>query len=117
MNLGQKTRTSYGAQQATNAVCTENLFGPLRESELACSTAASSQAAGSRRSQPANAISPIDCHRAQHLGVVAPSSLVGDIDADVAKISNVHFRLADGVAVEHWGVMDTGTLMQQLTGD
>jgi hypothetical protein len=28
-----------------------------------------------------------------------------------------YFRLANDLAVEHWGVMDTGALMQQLTGD
>ncbi len=27
-----------------------------------------------------------------------------------------YLRLENGVAVEHWGVMDTGVMMQQLTG-
>jgi predicted ester cyclase len=26
-----------------------------------------------------------------------------------------YFRLDNGIIVEHWGVMDTGALMQQLT--
>jgi predicted ester cyclase len=27
-----------------------------------------------------------------------------------------NFRVADGQLAEHWGVLDTGALMQQLTG-
>jgi predicted SnoaL-like aldol condensation-catalyzing enzyme len=28
-----------------------------------------------------------------------------------------YFRIGNGIAVEHWGVMDTGAMMRQLTGE
>ncbi len=49
-------------------------------------------------------------HRAEFMGIPATGRT---IDVGVAD----YFRLADGIVVEHWGVMDTGALMQQLTGD
>jgi steroid delta-isomerase-like uncharacterized protein len=48
-------------------------------------------------------------HRAEFMGV-PPSGRA--IDVGVAD----SFRFADGQAIEHWGVMDTGAMMQQLAG-
>jgi steroid delta-isomerase-like uncharacterized protein len=48
-------------------------------------------------------------HRAEFMGV-PPSGRA--IDVGVADF----FRFADGQVIEHWGVMDTGAMMQQLAG-
>jgi steroid delta-isomerase-like uncharacterized protein len=48
-------------------------------------------------------------HKAEFMGI-APSGQT--INVGVAD----QFRFEDGKVVEHWGVMDSGALMQQLTG-
>jgi steroid delta-isomerase-like uncharacterized protein len=48
-------------------------------------------------------------HKAEFMGI-APSGQT--INVGVAD----EFRFEDGKVVEHWGVMDSGALMQQLTG-
>jgi steroid delta-isomerase-like uncharacterized protein len=48
-------------------------------------------------------------HKAEFMGI-PPSGRA--INVGVAD----QFRIEDGKVVEHWGVMDTGALMQQLTG-
>ena len=48
-------------------------------------------------------------HKAEFMGI-APSGRT--INVGVAD----QFRFEDGRVVEHWGVMDSGALMQQLTG-
>jgi steroid delta-isomerase-like uncharacterized protein len=48
-------------------------------------------------------------HRADFMGVPASGHSISVGIAD-------YFRIDDGVLVEHWGVMDTGALMQQLAG-
>ena len=48
-------------------------------------------------------------HRAEFMGVPASGRT---IDVGVSD----YLRLGNGLVVEHWGVMDTGALMQQLTG-
>jgi predicted ester cyclase len=48
-------------------------------------------------------------HKAEFMGI-APSGRT--INVGMAD----QFRVVDGKVVEHWGVMDTGALMQQLTG-
>jgi steroid delta-isomerase-like uncharacterized protein len=49
-------------------------------------------------------------HQAEFMGVPATGRMV-----DVG-VGDYH-RLDGGLVVEHWGVMDTGALMQQLTGE
>jgi steroid delta-isomerase-like uncharacterized protein len=48
-------------------------------------------------------------HRAEFMGVPASGNAINVGLSD-------YFRVADGMVREHWGVMDTGALMQQLTG-
>jgi|SRR5665213_409965 len=48
-------------------------------------------------------------HQAEFMGVPASGRA---IEVGVAD----YFRFENGKALEHWGVMDTGALMQQLTG-
>jgi steroid delta-isomerase-like uncharacterized protein len=48
-------------------------------------------------------------HRAEFMGVPASGRT---IDVGVAD----YFRFENGKALEHWGVMDTGAMMQQLKG-
>jgi steroid delta-isomerase-like uncharacterized protein len=48
-------------------------------------------------------------HQADFMGIPASGH---NINVGIAD----YFRVDDGVFVEHWGVMDTGALMQQLTG-
>jgi steroid delta-isomerase-like uncharacterized protein len=48
-------------------------------------------------------------HKAEFMGI-APSGQT--INVGVAD----QFRFEDGKVVEHWGVLDSGALMQQLTG-
>ena len=48
-------------------------------------------------------------HQAEFMGV-PPSGRA--IDVGVTDL----FRFADGQAIEHWGVMDTAAMMQQLAG-
>ncbi len=49
-------------------------------------------------------------HRGEFMGVPATGRTIEVGVADFLRIEN-------GRVVEHWGVMDTGALMQQLTGD
>lgn len=49
-------------------------------------------------------------HHADFMGVPASGNKISVGIAD-------YFRIDDGVMVEHWGVMDTGALMQQLAGN
>jgi steroid delta-isomerase-like uncharacterized protein len=48
-------------------------------------------------------------HQAEFMGVPASGRA---IDVGVAD----YFRFENGKALEHWGVMDTGAMMHQLTG-
>ena len=48
-------------------------------------------------------------HQAEFMGVPASGQA---IDVGIAD----YFRFENGKAVEHWGVMDTGAMMRQLTG-
>ena len=48
-------------------------------------------------------------HQAEFLGVPPSGRAISVGVAD-------YFRFGDGKALEHWGVMDTGAMMQQLTG-
>jgi predicted ester cyclase len=47
-------------------------------------------------------------HQAEFMGVPASGRT---IDVGVAD----YFRFENGKALEHWGVMDTGAMMRQLT--
>jgi steroid delta-isomerase-like uncharacterized protein len=47
-------------------------------------------------------------HQAEFMGVPATGRPINVGIAD-------YFRISDGTLVEHWGVMDTGAMMQQLT--
>ena len=49
-------------------------------------------------------------HEGEFMGVPATGRTINVGVADF-------LRFDDGMVVEHWGVMDTGALMQQLTGD
>lgn len=49
-------------------------------------------------------------HEGEFMGIPATGRT---IDVGVADF----LRFDNGLVVEHWGVMDTGALMQQLTGD
>jgi predicted ester cyclase len=48
-------------------------------------------------------------HQGDFMGVPASGHKISVGIAD-------YFRIDDRTVVEHWGVMDTGALMQQLTG-
>jgi steroid delta-isomerase-like uncharacterized protein len=48
-------------------------------------------------------------HRADFMGLPASGNAINVGIAD-------YFRVNNGILVEHWGVMDTGALMQQLAG-
>jgi steroid delta-isomerase-like uncharacterized protein len=48
-------------------------------------------------------------HRAEFMGIPSTGHAINVGLGD-------YFRLDNGIIVEHWGVMDTGALMQQLTG-
>jgi steroid delta-isomerase-like uncharacterized protein len=48
-------------------------------------------------------------HRGEFMGIPATGRTI-----NVGIFDN--FRVADGQLAEHWGVLDTGALMQQLTG-
>jgi steroid delta-isomerase-like uncharacterized protein len=48
-------------------------------------------------------------HKAEFMGIAASGRTINVGVAD-------QFRFENGKVVEHWGVMDTGALMQQLTG-
>ena len=48
-------------------------------------------------------------HQAEFMGVPASGHT---IDVGIADF----FRFENGMAIEHWGVMDTGAMMRQLTG-
>jgi steroid delta-isomerase-like uncharacterized protein len=48
-------------------------------------------------------------HQAEFMGVPASGRTINVGVAD-------YFRFENGKALEHWGVMDTGALMMQLTG-
>jgi steroid delta-isomerase-like uncharacterized protein len=48
-------------------------------------------------------------HRAEFMGIPATGRTISVGVSD-------YLRFDDGLLVEHWGVMDTGALMQQLTG-
>jgi steroid delta-isomerase-like uncharacterized protein len=48
-------------------------------------------------------------HQADFMGVPASGRTINVGVAD-------YFRFENGQALEHWGVMDTGAMMQQLTG-
>jgi steroid delta-isomerase-like uncharacterized protein len=47
-------------------------------------------------------------HQAEFMGVPTTGRTINVGIAD-------YFRISDGTLVEHWGVMDTGAMMQQLT--
>ena len=49
-------------------------------------------------------------HRAEFMGIPATGRTINVGVAD-------YLRFDGGKVVEHWGVMDTGAMMQQLTGD
>ena len=48
-------------------------------------------------------------HRAEFMGIPATGRTISVGVSD-------YLRFDNGLLVEHWGVMDTGALMQQLTG-
>jgi steroid delta-isomerase-like uncharacterized protein len=48
-------------------------------------------------------------HQAEFMGVPSSGRAINVGVAD-------YFRFENGKALEHWGVMDTGAMMQQLTG-
>jgi steroid delta-isomerase-like uncharacterized protein len=48
-------------------------------------------------------------HRTEFMGIPASGRAINVGVAD-------SFRFAGGQAIEHWGVMDTGAMMQQLAG-
>ena len=48
-------------------------------------------------------------HKAEFMGIAPSGQTINVPAAD-------QFRFEDGKVVEHWGVMDSGALMQQLTG-
>jgi len=48
-------------------------------------------------------------HRGEFMGV-PPSGRASDVGVADS------FRFAEGQAVEHWGVMDAGAMVQQLAG-
>ena len=48
-------------------------------------------------------------HQSEFMGVPATGRT---INVGVGE----YFRIDNNMVVEHWGVMDTGALMQQLTG-
>ena len=48
-------------------------------------------------------------HKAEFMGIAPSGRTLNVGGAD-------QFRFEDGKVVEHWGVMDSGALMQQLTG-
>ena len=49
-------------------------------------------------------------HQGEFMGMPAAGRTINVGVADF-------LRIEDGQAVEHWGVTDTGAMMQQLTGD
>ena len=49
-------------------------------------------------------------HRAEFMGIPGAGQTINVGVGD-------YFRIADGMVAEHWGVMDTGAMMQQLTAD
>lgn len=49
-------------------------------------------------------------HQAEFMGIPATGKAINVGIGD-------YFRIGNGIAVEHWGVMDTGAMIRQLTGD
>lgn len=48
-------------------------------------------------------------HQAEFMGIPATGNAINVGIGD-------YFRIVNGIAVEHWGVMDTGAMIRQLTG-
>ena len=49
-------------------------------------------------------------HQAEFMGIPATGQTINVGVGD-------YFRIDNGMVLEHWGVMDTGAMMQQLAGD